>query len=108
MKITSQKIREAARGQQCTLNIVGVCNYNPETTVLCHFPDESNGMGTKPGDLSAGFGCMACHDELDRRTRIVSLDSVDREFYMRRSQLRTLSKLVELGVVKVEGAKCLN
>ncbi|WP_373078623.1 DUF1364 domain-containing protein [Zhongshania sp.] len=105
MKVTSKKIRDAARGQPCTLNIPGVCSYDDETTVLCHFPDEYGGMGTKPSDLSAGFGCMDCHDELDRRTRRIELDSVDREFFMRRSQSRTLGMLVALGIVSVAGAK---
>ena len=30
-------IRKAAKGEQCTLNITGVCNYNPETVVLAHY-----------------------------------------------------------------------
>ena len=31
-------IRNAAKGEQCTLNIAGVCNYNPETVVFLPFP----------------------------------------------------------------------
>ena len=30
-------IRKAARGEECTLNIAGVCSYDPETVVLCHY-----------------------------------------------------------------------
>ena len=33
-------IRKAAKGEECTLNIAGVCSYDPETVVLCHFPSE--------------------------------------------------------------------
>ena len=47
-------IRKAAKGEQCTLNIAGVCNYNPETVVFCHFPSETHGMGLKSDDLSGG------------------------------------------------------
>lgn len=62
-------IRKAARGQDCTLRIPGVCNWNPETTVLCHSPflDSGRGMGLKAPDEEACFGCSACHDVLDRR-----------------------------------------
>ena len=37
-------IRKAARGEECTLNIAGVCSYDPETVVLCHFPSDSHGI----------------------------------------------------------------
>lgn len=62
-------IRKAARGQDCTLRIPGVCNYNPETTVLCHSPylDSGRGMGLKAPDTEACFGCHSCHGILDRR-----------------------------------------
>lgn len=62
-------IRKAARGQDCTLRIPGVCNYNPETTVLCHSPylSSGRGMGLKAPDEDACFGCSSCHDRLDRR-----------------------------------------
>ena len=36
MKVVSKKIRNSARGQDCALRIPGVCNFNPETTVLAH------------------------------------------------------------------------
>lgn len=63
-------IRKAARGQDCTLRIPGVCNWNPETTVLCHSPylESGRGMGLKAPDEEACFGCSSCHDMLDRRT----------------------------------------
>ena len=93
-------IRKAARGEECTLNITGVCNYNPETVVLCHFPSEGHGMGLKSSDLSAGFGCSACHDAIDSRVN-VGLSREDKEFYMRRSQTRTLLRLIERGIVRV-------
>jgi hypothetical protein len=62
-------IRKAAQGQDCTLRIPGVCNYNPETTVLCHSPylSSGRGMGLKAPDTEACFGCSSCHDHLDKR-----------------------------------------
>ncbi len=59
----SKKLRESARGQDCTVRIPGVCNHNPETTVLAHL--NGSGMGTKASDLHAAFACYACHLVLD-------------------------------------------
>lgn len=62
-------IRKAARGQDCTMRIPGVCNWNPETTVLCHSNELSDGkgMGLKAPDTEAAFACCNCHDVLDGR-----------------------------------------
>lgn len=94
------KIRKAARGEQCTMNIVGVCNFNPETTVLAHFPSEYRGMSLKSPDLIAGFACSACHDAIDGRLS-VGLSGEDREYYMRRSMYRTHRRLLGLGILLV-------
>lgn len=48
----------------------GVCNFNPETTVLAHIRRANvAGVGMKPPDICAVFACSACHDEIDRRVR---------------------------------------
>lgn len=63
-------IRKAARGEDCTMMIPGVCNANPETTVLCHDNrlKSGKGMGIKAPDSEACFGCSSCHDVLDGRS----------------------------------------
>ena len=100
MKITSNKIKRSARGEDCTFQIVGVCNYDPETTVLCHLPDESKGIGIKSDDISAAYGCSGCHDAVDGRVRSAEFEA-HRQFYMRRAMVRTWRRLVEKGVVKI-------
>ena len=47
-------IRKAARGEECTLNIAGVCSYDHETVVLCHFPSDSHGV-ENTGHLLLGY-----------------------------------------------------
>jgi hypothetical protein len=66
---TMTPARKAARGQDCTLRIPGVCNQNPETVVLCHSNrlEHGKGMGIKADDKYACFGCSSCHDVLDGR-----------------------------------------
>lgn len=61
------KLRKSARGRECQIRIPGVCNFNPETTVLCHL--NGAGMGMKHPDLFGAFGCSACHDAIDGRIR---------------------------------------
>lgn len=67
MSFVSKKLRNSARGQDCNIRIPGVCNFNPETTVLCHVG--KSGMGQKPNDYHATFGCSACHDAIDGRSK---------------------------------------
>ena len=98
--IKSKKIRDSAKGEECTLVIGGVCNGDNETVVLCHFGVHSGGSARLNGDLSAGYGCFSCHSIIDRR-EYSSLSEADREFYMRRSQVRTLDRLVDKGLVVI-------
>ena len=70
----SQKLKDSARGQACTIRLPGICNHNPETTVLCHL--HGGGMGTKKSDLFAAFGCSDCHNEVDGRTMKLPGDEV--------------------------------
>lgn len=62
-------IRKSARGQDCMMRIPGVCNFDPETTALCHsnLLADGKGMGLKAPDTKACYGCSACHDVLDGR-----------------------------------------
>ena len=70
------KIRASAKGETCTLMIPGVCNFNPETVVLCHAPHPDKGTGIKGPDTWAAYGCSDCHAEMDGRTNrfFVGLD----------------------------------
>jgi hypothetical protein len=105
VKIHSKAIREAARGEACTLQILGACNYNPETTVLAHLPDESHGMARKSDDISAVFACSSCHDVVDSRAPWPAhgMDSEKQHmhWYYRRAMVRTWRRLIEMGVIKL-------
>lgn len=109
MKIKSKAIRQAANGENCTLQIAGICNYKPETTVFAHLPDESNGMGTKSDDLSGCFGCSDCHSCVDGGwTNLGEAGryfKADAEFYFRRAMVRTWRRLFELGILTIKGMR---
>ena len=75
MKMT--KLRKEAQGKPCMVRIPGVCNGNPETTVLAHYRLAGYcGTGLKTDDDMAAWACSACHDECDRRTRLMNIDYV--------------------------------
>ncbi|WP_288443951.1 DUF1364 domain-containing protein [uncultured Serratia sp.] len=66
------KLTKEARGRECQVRIPGVCNFNPETTVLAHYRLTGTcGTAIKPDDTQAAWACSACHDEVDRRTRLI-------------------------------------
>jgi len=103
--IKSKQVRDSARGESCTVQIAGVCNYDDQTTILAHLPDESNGMGKKADDISACYACSCCHDAIDKRITSIELET-DREWYLRRAMVRTWRRLVEKGVVSIKGVAC--
>ena len=97
---TPRRIMKAARSQACTLAIPGVCNHDPETVVFCHHNDGTGGSNRLTGPLTGGFGCSACHDCIDGRGFKGYLNG-ELEFFKRRSMIRTLNKLIEMGLVKL-------
>ncbi|MCX8597591.1 MULTISPECIES: DUF1364 domain-containing protein [unclassified Gilliamella] len=64
------KLTKEAKGRECQVRLP-CCNHNPETTVLAHYRLAGTcGVGMKPNDLQGAWACSACHDEIDRRTRM--------------------------------------
>ncbi len=95
----SKKLRDSARGQECTLRIPGVCNFNPETTVLAHLACGQKGMGLKSPDKMAVFACSCCHDLLDGR-RQGELDQRD----VIRALGETQAIWISQGLMTIKGA----
>lgn len=92
------KLRELARGRDCQVRLPGICNFDPETTVLAHYRlAGSCGMGIKPHDLLGAWACSSCHDEIDRRSR--STDAQDAALAHLEGVLRTLVILIKEGVI---------
>lgn len=94
------KLRESARGQQCHLRLPGVCNGDPETTVLAHIRrGVLSGMGRKPPDVCSVFACSACHDILDRRSNMGGYTASDLDGYILEGHMRTLEHWVYEGLL---------
>ena len=65
------KITTFAKGRDCTVRIPGICNDNPETSVMSHVPNGlrfGKGLGKKPSDLLVAIICYECHRHVDGQT----------------------------------------
>ena len=106
-RIESKKARDSARGEDCTLNIVGVCNHDPSTTVLAHLPDDSGcgKMGGKSDDVGcAVYACSACHDMIDGRVsekESIGYINDGKDAYHLRALKRTIRRMIDKGVIKL-------
>lgn len=93
------KIRKSARGKPCMARLPGICNFNPETTVAAHIRiADTCGVGIKPSDILTVRACSACHDEIDRRTRILPMDEL--KLYVHEAHCRTLIEYEKEGLLK--------
>lgn len=93
------KLTKAARGRECQVRIPGVCNGNPETTVLAHYRLAGTcGVGAKPNDLQGAWACSACHDACDGRSKQITRD--DARKLHAEGVMRTQDLLVREGLVK--------
>ena len=98
--VVSRKLRASAHGQDCTMQVVGVCNSNPETVVLAHINTTGTGSkGAKCHDFSAAFMCSACHSWYDGHAG----SEIDRLFYSRRAMVRTWELWVAMGLITING-----
>lgn len=63
------KIRESAKGEDCTIRLPRICSFNPEQTVLCHQNSARAGKGgaKKSEDALGAYGCYSCHMIVDRQ-----------------------------------------
>ncbi len=70
-------LRQFAKGQACTAWIPNICNQDKETVVLAHCNlAQMAGTGSKAPDLCGAHVCSSCHDYLDGRTSMKSLDLI--------------------------------
>ena len=90
-------LRKLARGKPCMVRIVGICNHNPETTVLAHLG--GGGMGMKQPDLLGAWCCSNCHDVVDGR-RNTDHAHVLINYWFHKGIIRTQQELLKMGLAK--------
>lgn len=62
-----QRIRDSARGEECTVRIVGACTHDPTHTIWSHAPLQAagKGRGWKSIDVAGAYCCTACDSVID-------------------------------------------
>ena len=96
------KITKSARGQECTIMIPSVCNYNPETVVWCHSNDQhyGKGLGLKAHDEFGAYGCSSCHAVYDRQaTRPNGLSKEDIDTFFLQGMEKSREILLDHGLI---------
>jgi len=98
--IRSKAIRNAARGEPCT-----VCGRNDGTTVFCHLNESwaGKGMGQKADDIAGFFGCYDCHRKFDACD--YTPHSSEWDECIPRAMYRTWRRLYEMGIISIKGDK---
>ena len=98
-------LRQSAKGRECQARIVGVCNYDPETTVLAHM--NGAGMALKSSDLFGAFCCSACHSWLDSGyvrspySGVTRPPRMMRDLYHLEAIIRTQQIWLKEGLIKI-------
>lgn len=93
-------LRKLARDRPCTIRLPGICNRDPQTTVLAHYRLSGiSGMGMKGPDILGAWACSKCHDAVDGRVRT---DLTRPELLLSHLEgvARTINQLVEEGHIK--------
>lgn len=84
------------------VRIPGVCNRNPETTVLAHVPMAGySGRGFKAPDEEGAFACSDCHDAVDFRVNKHEFSRAEIRLMHMEGAYRTRQRLKELGLLRV-------
>ncbi len=91
------KIRESARGEDCSLRL-GFCS-NPETVVLAHI-GRNRGIGIKCADYFAVYACSSCHDIIDGRVSS-EFNKTELQAEKLRALEETQGKLTDKGLLNV-------
>jgi hypothetical protein len=74
------------------VRLIGICNHNPETTVLAHIRMPGiSGIGMKADDLIGAWACSSCHDAIDRRSHT----DLDRD-YVRLAHLEGMARTITI------------
>lgn len=92
-------LRAAAEMRPCMVRLPEICTHNDAQTVLAHVRMPGiTGASQKAPDLLGAWACMACHDEVDGRSRNLERDFVRLAFL--EAVMRTQYALIQEGKIR--------
>jgi hypothetical protein len=84
------------------IRLPGICNGNPETTVLAHYRMlPYNGTGIKPPDWMGAFACSQCHDYIDGRKSRADQRYDSLRLAHAEGVFRTMDALIKMGLITI-------
>ena len=83
----SKKIRDSARGEDCSLRVSSNCQ-DGETVIFAHLNSNYRGTGLKSPDLFGVYACYLCHAALDSG----DVTSSDQLRALQETQMKLVSK----------------
>ena len=92
------KITESARGEQCQIQIFGICSHDTETVVYCHYRMAGDGANIKHDNRGA-YGCSNCHDAVDGRRFDAPMSRTELRLEFSEACHRTNDILVKKGLI---------
>lgn len=97
-------VTSLARGMECQIRLVDICNRDNETTVPCHLRQAGlTGLGYIAESIFVAWGCSACHAYVDSHPGDVSIQN---DFM--RGIFRTQQCLLDDGVIAVKGRESVS
>lgn len=99
--LVSKKLRQSAKGQECTLNIYPYCNGDPATTVSCHVGLLGKGIGKKSDDIMIVHGCYECHKIIDGQHCPGDIGKDELNRIVMYGLQKTLKRLIDMGIIKI-------
>lgn len=97
----SKKLRDGAKGEQCTVQLHPYCNMDPSTTVFAHANCEDKGIGFKSPDWWGAYACSDCHDVLDGRKK-TDIDKHEIDECFVRGIYRTLKRRIDQDLIIIK------
>ena len=96
-----QRIRDSAKGEECTVRIVGACTHDPAHTIWSHAPLQAagKGRGWKSVDVAGAYCCTSCDAVVDGQRHLppgTSRDSVLLDWF--HGHMRSLVILKQKGL----------
>lgn len=100
----SKALRDASRGQNCTLAIVSTCRRDPEYTIGAHLRFVAGaGAAEKPDDIFIIDACDACHAVLDDYSRWARAGLTDFDVF--HAFATTLKRRRHAGLITLKGER---
>ena len=96
--MANKKIRNSAKGEECSLRISPNCTDEYGAVVLCHI-GKNRGMSIKCGDHFGVYACNHCHDIIDGRVKPDQFSPVELGMEKLRALEETQDKLIKKGLL---------